>query len=136
MKANDYQTYQVAISPDLDISAEEFAIAWNADPDARDLATAHFAEEKAAQFIDPTLLVAALLSVPANVASAALYDLMKAVIERLRNEKEQAPALQASPAQPASPAPQSPQTPRKHLHIEQTRKADGSTIIIVDYEEA
>ena len=117
-------TYQVAISPDLNITSEEFARAWNADPNTHKLATAHFAEEKASQFMDPTLL-GALLSIPAGITTMEIYDLIKSVIERLRKEKGQ-----------PSQSPQSLQTPHKHLHMEQTRKPDGSTIIIVDYEEA
>src|SRR3989440_6436562 len=61
--------YQVAISPDLNITAEEFAGAWNADPDTHNLATAHSVEEKASQFMDPTLLIGALLSIPAGVTT-------------------------------------------------------------------
>lgn len=124
MNANQYHIYQVAISPDLGITAEEFARAWNADPDTHELATAHFAEEKASQFIDPSLLIAALLSVPANVASAALYDLIKGVIDRLRREKNQA---QASPP---STAPS--QTVPSHIRYTETRKPDGTVIVAFD----
>jgi hypothetical protein len=124
MNAEQYRTYQVAISPDLDITAEEFARAWNADPETHDLATAHFAREKASQFIDPTLL-GALLSIPAGITSATLYDLIKGVIERLREEKGQPP--QSS---------QTVQASHKHLHFEQARRPDGTEIIVVDYDEA
>jgi hypothetical protein len=124
--------YQVAISPDLNITAEEFAGAWNAGPDTHNVATAHFAEEKASQFMDPTLL-GALLSIPAGITTMEIYDLIKSVIERVRKEKGQ---VQASHSSQSPQSPQSPQRPHKHLHMEQTRKPDGSTIIIVDYEEA
>ena len=127
MNREHTHTYQVAISPDLNITAEEFARAWNAGHDTHNLATAHSVEEKASQFMDPTLLIGALLSIPAGVTTMEIYDLIKSVIERLRKEKGQVQASQS---------PQSPQGPRKHLHMEQTRKPDGSTIIIVDYEEA
>jgi len=53
-----------------------------------------------------------------------IYDLIKSVIERVRKEKGH---TQVS---------HSPQAQHKHLHIEQVQKPDGSTIIIVDYEEA
>ena len=129
MNREHTHTYQVAISPDLKITAEEFALAWNAGSDTHNLATAHFAEEKASQFMDPTLL-GALLSIPAGITTMEIYDLIKSVIERVRKEKGQVQAL------PASQAPQSQPTPHKHFHMEQTRKPDGSTIIIVDYEEA
>jgi hypothetical protein len=109
--------YQVALSPDLDITPEEFARAWNEDAETREHATAYFTDARAAKFLDPSLLVAAMLSVPANVASAALYDLIKGVVERLRKEKGQ------------------PQAPRKHIHFEQTTKPDGTVIIAIDYDE-
>ncbi len=117
--------YQVAISPDLNITAEEFARAWNAGHDTHNLATAHSVEEKASQFMDPTLLIGALLSIPAGVTTMEIYDLIKSVIERVRKEKGE-----------ASHVSHSPQAQHKHLHIEQAQKPDGSTIIIVDYEEA
>ena len=85
MNREQNHTYKVAISPDLDITAEEFASAWNAGADTHNLATAHFVEEKASQFIDPTLL-GALLSIPAGITTMEIYDLIKSVIERVRKE--------------------------------------------------
>ena len=127
MNREHTHTYQVAISPDLNITAEEFARVWNTDPDTHNLATAHSVEEKASQFMDPTLLIGALLSIPAGVTTMEIYDLIKSVIERVRKEKGQ---------EETSHLPHSPQGQHKHLHIEQVQKPDGSTIIIVDYEEA
>ncbi len=112
----DYTEYQIALSPDLDITPEEFASAWNDDPDAHDHATAHFSSEKSSQFIDP-ILVAALLSVPASVASSTLYDLLKSVVTRLHKEKGQTPVTQ------------------RHVHIEQTTKSDGTKILVIDIVE-
>ncbi len=122
---NREHTYQVAISPDLNITAEAFARAWNAGHDTHKLATAHSVEEKASQFMDPTLLIGALLSIPAGVTTMEIYDLIKSVIERVRKEKGEATQVAHSP-----------QARHKHLRIEQVQKPDGSTIIIVDYEEA
>ena len=127
MKREHTHTYQVAITPDLNITAEEFARAWNAGHDTHNLATAHSVEEKASQFMDPTLLIGALLSIPAGVTTMEIYDFIKSVIERVRKEKGQ---------EETSHLPHSPQGQHKHLHIEQAQKPDGSTIIIVDYEEA
>jgi hypothetical protein len=111
----DYTDYQIALSPDLGITAEEFASAWNDDPDARDLGTIHFSEEKVS-FIDP-LLAAALLSIPASVASSTLYDLLKSVVARLRHDKSSKPDA------------------KRHVHIEQTTKPDGTVIVVVDVDE-
>ena len=114
----DYQTYHIALSPDLDITPEEFAAAWNEAAETRDIADVHLSQAKGAQFLDP-MLAAALLSVPATVASSAIYDLIKSVIHRLQEKKGQA----------------QPQAPHKHIHIEQTKKSDGAEILVVDIEE-
>ncbi len=110
--------YLVALSPDLDITPEEFARAWNDSAETSKRATALFTDAKTTKFMDPSLLYAAMLSVPANVASAAIYDLIKGVIERLRKEKGQPPA------------------PQRHIHIERTRKPDGTEILVVDIDES
>src|SRR5439155_26665289 len=76
------QTYQIALSPDLHITLEEFAAAWNEDDIARTFAEAHLSQSKGTQFFDP-MLVTVLLTVGAGVASDLLSDLMKGVIQRL-----------------------------------------------------
>ena len=116
----DYRLYHIALSPDLDITPEEFADAWNEADEAREMdADIQLSHAKGAQFIDPTLLAAALLSVPANVASAAIYDLIKGVIHRLQEKKEQAQM----------------QAPHRHIHIVQTKKPDGTEILAIDIDE-
>ena len=114
----DYQTYHIALSPDLDITPEEFAAAWNEATETRDIAYVQLSQAKGTQFIDP-MLAAALLSVPATVASSAIYDLIKGVIHRLQEKKGQEQQPQA----------------HKHIHIEQTKKPDGTEILAIDIEE-
>ena len=109
----DYTEYQVAISPELDITPEEFVRAWNANTETSNLATAYFTDAKAAKFLDPTI-AGAMLSVPAGVASAALYDLIKLVIARVHKEKGQ------------------PQQAQEPLHVEETKKPGGGKILAVD----
>lgn len=108
--------YQIALSPDLNITPEEFADAWNEAAETRNAATVRLAQTKGAQFLDP-LLAGALLSVPASVASSAVYELIKGVIHRLQEKKGQA------------------QAPHKHVHIEQTEKNDGTKILVIDIDE-
>ena len=115
----DYRLYHIALSPDLDITPEEFADAWNEAAETRDVAYVQLSQAKGAQFIDPTLLAAALLSVPANIASAAIYDLIKGIVHSLQEKKGQA----------------QPQAPHRHIHIEQTKKSDGTEILIIDIDE-
>jgi hypothetical protein len=114
----DYRLYHIALSPDLDITPEEFADAWNEAPEAHDIAYVQLSQAKGAQFFDP-VLAAALLSVPATVASSAIYDLIKNLIHRVQEKKGQAQS----------------QVPHRHIHIEQTKKPDGTEILAIDIDE-
>src|SRR6266705_2114440 len=111
----DDQTYQIALSPDLHISLEEFANAWNEDDVARTFAEAHLSQAKGTQFFDP-MLVTVLLTVGAGVASDLLSDLIKGVIQRLIDKKN-AQGGQVTPAHKHT---------HKHTHIEHIKKPDGS----------
>ncbi len=117
----DDQTYQIALSPDLHISLEEFANAWNEDDVARTFAEAHLSQAEGTQFFDP-MLVTVLLTVGTGVATDLLSDLMKGVIQRLIDKKNTQIA-QGTPA-------------HKHTHIEQIKKPDGSEILVVDIDES
>lgn len=110
----DYQTYQIALSPDLDITPEEFANAWNETAEARAVAEAHLSEAKGAQF-DPTLIAGILISVGTGVAGNLLTDLIKGIIQQLKDKKG---------AQP-----------HKHTHVEQMKKSEGTEMLIVDIDE-
>ncbi len=111
--------YQIALSPDLHITAEEFAEALNDDPEAREKnAEVLLTPGGGAKFLDP-LIVGALLSIPATVASSEIYDLLKNVIHRIWEKKGHA----------------QPQSPRRHIHIEQTKKPDGTEILVIDMDE-
>jgi hypothetical protein len=114
----DYQLYQIALSPDLDITPEEFAVAWNEGAETRAVAYVQVSQWKGAQFIDP-MLAAALLSIPASVASTAVYDLIKGVIQRLQERKGAGRQEQG----------------HRRIHIEQTKKPDGTETVVVDIEE-
>src|SRR2546426_1366295 len=114
----DYQTYQIALSPDLDISPEEFANAWNETAEARAVAEAHLSEAKGAQF-DPTLIAGILISVGTGAASNLLSDLIKGIIQQLKDKK----GAQSSQAQT-----------HKHTHVEQMKKPDGTAMLIVDID--
>ena len=113
----DYRLYHIALSPDLDITPEEFADAWNEAAETREIdADIQLSQASGAKFLDP-VLAAALLGVPATVASSEIYDLIKAVIHRFQEKKRQA------------------QPPHRHIHIEQTKKSDGTEILIIDMDE-
>jgi hypothetical protein len=117
----DYQTYQIALSPDLDITPEEFAAAWNENAEARALAEAHLSEAKGAQFLDP-MLVTVLLSVGTGLAGNLLTDIIEGVVQQLRSKK----GKQSSTST----------TIHKHTHIENVKLPDGSEMLVVDKDES
>ena len=116
----DYQTYQIALSPDLDISPEEFANAWNENDVARTIAEARLSQAKGMQFLDP-MLVTVLLSVGTGVAGNLLTDIIEGVIQQLQNKK----GTQSSTST----------TTHKHTHIENVKLPDGSEMLVVDKDE-
>ncbi|MFQ5814822.1 MAG: hypothetical protein ACE5I2_16715 [Anaerolineae bacterium] len=76
--------YQIALPPELGLSSEEFVAGWNDDQDCLAIAEAGLAEPTTKQY-DPTLATAALAvlgSVALNVASNAIYDLIKHVLAK------------------------------------------------------
>ena len=115
------QTYQIALSPDLHITLEEFATAWNEDDVARTFAEAHLSQAKGTRFFDP-MLVTVLLSVGTGVATDLLSDLIKGVIQHLMDKKN----TQSNQVRPA----------HKHTHIEHIKKPDGSEMLVVDIDES
>jgi hypothetical protein len=117
----DDQTYQIALSPDLHISLEEFANAWNEDDVARTFAEAHLSQAKGTQFFDP-MLVTVLLTVGTGVATNLLSDLIEGIIQRLVDKKN----TQSSQGTPT----------HKHTHIEHIKKPDGSEMLVVDIDES
>ena len=115
----DYQTYNIALSPDLGITPEEFANAWNESDVARTIAEARLSEAKGMQFLDP-MMVTVLISVGTGVASNLLTDIIEGIIQQLRNKK----------------GAQSSTTPHKHIHTEYVKLPDGSEMLVVDKGES
>ena len=74
--------YRIALPPELGLSSEEFVAGWNEDQECRAVAQAGLAEPTSKHF-DPTLATATLAvlgSVALNVASNAIYDLIKHIL--------------------------------------------------------
>jgi hypothetical protein len=74
--------YQIALAPDLGLSARAFSEAWNDTPECRAAAQARLAGPTAEQY-NPDLIagaVAVLGSVAVGLATNALYDLIKAAL--------------------------------------------------------
>lgn len=100
--------YEIILSPDLGISAEEFTSAWNETTETHDIAEAHLATPKGAQF-DPTLIIAIIISVTSGVATNVISDQINKLLEKRKGHK--------------------------HTHIERTTRRDGSERLIVDIDE-
>jgi hypothetical protein len=115
------QTYQIALSPDLHISPEEFANAWNEDDVARTFAEANLSQAKSTQFLDP-MLVTVFLTVGAGVASDLLTDIIEGVVKELRNKK----GVQSRTG---------PIT-HKHTRTEYVKLPDGTEMLVVDKDES
>ena len=100
--------YHIALSPELDINADDFVQAWNDDTEARKEASASLAPSAGTQY-DPTLITDVLLGVTTGMAGNALYELIKKVLVK--------------------------QGVRKHTHIEEMKKSDGSRLLVIDIDE-
>jgi hypothetical protein len=70
---------QIALAPDLEITAAQFAEAWNATPESRDAAPIRLETATGGQFSDP--VADAAIAVITGLGSNAIYDLIKAVIQ-------------------------------------------------------
>jgi hypothetical protein len=101
------QEYQIALSPDLDLAPVNFAAAWNEDIETHSIARAHLVPSTGTHY-DPTLIAGALISITTGIASNALYDLIKQILAKKGH---------------------------KHIHIEETKKPDGTRILIIDIDE-
>lgn len=74
--------YQLAISPDLQIDAEDFASAWNKNPESSNIAQAHAAEaaKESYPFITPEMIHQGLVLL-AGVAGTIALDVVKDVVK-------------------------------------------------------
>ncbi len=74
--------YTLSLDPDLEISPAEFAAAWNVIPECRENATAQVKPGIPTMFDPYAADLVSLVVVPllVNLASNALYDLIKAAL--------------------------------------------------------
>jgi hypothetical protein len=85
--------YQMVISPDLKIKAEDFVTAWNQDSQSRDLAEANVVDAATTRsygFIDPEFLMQGLVflaGVGGTIVLDVLRDLIKERISKLLADK-------------------------------------------------
>ena len=81
---------QLALAPDLDLTPTDFVAAWNETSECRAVAEARVEAAAGTQYDPLTLaaVVAVLGGVAINVASNAIYDLIKNAIARRRQPED------------------------------------------------
>jgi len=104
------EKYHIALSPDLGLSPADFVTAWNEDTKACKLAEASLAPSTSEHY-DPTLLVTIVLSIATGTASNLLSEMILHTIEKKKD------------------------THKKHTHIQETKKRDGTRLLIIDIDE-
>ncbi len=110
--------YQIALSPDLGISPEEFVAAWNEATEARSKAEANLSQVKGNVF-EPITLAVILVTIATGVATDVLSELIKDLIQDIREKRKQQSAGAA---------------PHQKIHVEQVDKPDGTHDFWVDIE--
>ena len=108
--------YQIALSPDLGISPDDFAAAWNESAEAHNAATINLTRAKGASYLDPVttaIIISTVSTIGLGVVTNAIYDVLKAAL--IKKGK--------------------PETTHKHTKITQLELPDGTRLITVDEEE-
>ena len=101
--------YQILLSPDLDLSPAGFVASWNEEAAAHNLPQARLVPSASKQY-DQALLDAIVLSVTTGIASNVLYELIKRIVVKKKGG-------------------------HTHTHIEESKKADGTRLLVVDIDE-
>jgi hypothetical protein len=101
--------YQILLSPDPDLRPADFVACWNEEAATRNLPQARLVPS-ASKHYDQALLDAIVLSVTTGLASNVLYELIKRVVVKKKGG-------------------------HTHTHIEESKKADGTRLLVVDIDE-
>ena len=109
--------YQLAISPELEITPEEFAAAWNESDANRAITEARLSPAKGAKY-EPITLTLIAFTIGSGVAVNVLSQLINDTIQRLRDKKDAQSALAD-----------------RHTHIEETQMPDGKRLLVADIDE-
>ena len=96
---------EIAISPDLQLTPQTFAEAWNADPQCQEIASAKVREKGGTQY-EPITLMAVLAGVAGSVAASVISHLITKALDGKK---------------PAA----------SRLEVKETRRPDGSRIFVV-----
>ncbi len=113
--------YQIALSPDLGLSPEDFAAAWNANPGSRAISEARLSSVKGTSF-EPITIAVILITIGTGVATDVLSELVKNLIQDIREKRKQ--QQQSSDA-----------VPHQKVLIEQLDNPDGTHHFWIDIEQ-
>ena len=102
------EDYQIALSPDLGLASADFVTAWNEEAETRTNGEARLAPTPSKGYLDP-LTGTIVIGVVTGVAGNGIYDLIKRVLSK--------------------------KGVRKHTHLEDLKKPDGTHLLIVDIDE-
>lgn len=105
--------YQIALSPDLDLRAADFAAAWNDNTEARTIAAANLTPSVSKSYFDPGIMAVILSTaggIGVGVITNAIYDVLKAALVKQGKA-------------------------HKHTKITALNQPDGTQLIVVDVEE-
>ncbi len=103
------EEYYIVLPADIGLSPMEFVAVWNEEKECRTVAIARLVSPASQQY-DFNLFADILLSLVTNVASSALYDLIKQALARRG-------------------------VSGKHIHMEALQKPDGTRFLVVDIDE-
>lgn len=83
----------VALEPAVGLSAAEVVVSWEADDEARAVSSVEVEAARGGQFM-PGLVELILIPGAVNLATAALYDLVRRVIRRSRPDRHELSELE------------------------------------------
>ena len=109
--------YQVVFSPELEVSSESFILAWNDDPECRDIALAEPQHESPAGFpIDPGAALVFLGGVATTLATGVITNLVTKWIEKQFSK--------------------TPSEPPPHIEVMVIQQAPGACLLVVTPPES
>jgi hypothetical protein len=104
--------YQLAFSPDLGLSPDEFVTEWNDARERRNIAEVRLAPSTGAPTYDPFLL-AGVITVISTVATGVLTNVLSEQIKQLLQKK----------------------SVHKKVQVQQLEQPDGSPLLVITIEE-
>jgi len=102
--------YRIALSPELDVNAEELVSAWNGSSECQKIAQAETVQASAKSFFEPNTAIIYFGGVLTSIAVSVIKDLIKDKIKALIKEKN---------------------AKKKAPEVDSVRQPDGSYLIIV-----